>query len=204
MLKLADIINTTLPEQVLIQEEIYDPDRFADFLFFSCFNVISFTICSIFIFRFVGERAESYLKRLTEIGTKVVGSYENEVLAVDLLKREINFIIQQAEPAHLIEMDIQRPTGSYYLLLKPYGFRNYYANIQNIVVKIGPHNNESRHSVLVNCHYDTVPESPGASDNGLNCAVMLEILRKLSNSKKPLPNNVIFLFNGAEENPLQV
>lgn len=179
MLRLADIINTTLPDQVAIKEELYEPDRF------------------------IGERAESHLKRLTEIGTKVVGSYENEVLAVDLLKREITFIIQQSEPAHSIEMDIQRPTGSYYLLLKPYGFRNYYANIQNIVVKIGPHHNKSAHSVLVNCHYDTVPESPGASDNGLNCAVMLEVLRKLSYSKKPLPNNVIFLFNGAEENPLQ-
>lgn len=44
----------------------------------------------------------------------------------------------------------------------------------------------------------------GASDNGLNCVVMLEILRVLSHNKTPLKNNVIFLFNGAEENPLQV
>lgn len=54
-------------------------------------------------------------------------------------------------------------------------------------------------------HFDNLYDIiPGASDNGLNCVVMLEVLRKLSNLKTPLLNNVIFLFNGAEENPLQV
>jgi Zn-dependent M28 family amino/carboxypeptidase len=44
----------------------------------------------------------------------------------------------------------------------------------------------------------------GASDDGLNCAVMLEVLEILSRSKTPLKHNVIFLFNGAEESVLQV
>lgn len=44
----------------------------------------------------------------------------------------------------------------------------------------------------------------GASDDGLNCAVMLEVLEILSRSKTPLKHNVIFLFNGAEEGLLQV
>lgn len=118
--------------------------------YFNCF----------FFFRFIGERAELQLKRLTDIGTRVVGSYENEVLAVDFFKREISFIAQQIEPIHEILIDVQKPTGSYYLDFKPYGFRNYYANIQNIVVRLSS-GNHSQHSVLVNCHYDTVPESPG-------------------------------------------
>jgi acetylornithine deacetylase/succinyl-diaminopimelate desuccinylase-like protein len=44
----------------------------------------------------------------------------------------------------------------------------------------------------------------GGSDDGLNCAVMLEVLEVLSRSETSLKHNVIFLFNGAEESPLQV
>lgn len=44
----------------------------------------------------------------------------------------------------------------------------------------------------------------GASDDGLHCAVMLEVLFVLTQQNTPLNHNVIFLFNGAEENPLQV
>lgn len=44
----------------------------------------------------------------------------------------------------------------------------------------------------------------GASDDGLNCAVMLEVLRVISRQSKPLEQNIIFLFNGAEETPLMV
>jgi len=55
----------------------------------------------------------------------------------------------------------------------------------------------------VNCHFDTVPGSPGASDNMISCANMIEILRVLTRSTKPLRNDIIFLFNGAEENILQ-
>jgi len=44
----------------------------------------------------------------------------------------------------------------------------------------------------------------GGSDDGLNCAVMLEVLEVLSRSETSLKHNIIFLFNGAEESPLQV
>lgn len=44
----------------------------------------------------------------------------------------------------------------------------------------------------------------GGSDDGAGCAVMLEILRVISHSPKLFKHNVIFLFNGAEENLLQV
>ena len=102
------------------------------------------------------------LKRLTALGTRVTGSYENEVLAVDFLNREISYIVQEAEKIHKIEIDVQKPTGSYFLLLKPFGFRNVYANLQNIIVKISSRN--TNNSILINCHYDTVPESPGKSN----------------------------------------
>lgn len=45
--------------------------------------------------------------------------------------------------------------------------------------------------------------SPGASDDAASCCVMLEVLRVLAKQEKRLRHSVIFLFNGAEETPLQ-
>ena len=59
-------------------------------------------------------------------------------------------------------------------------------------------------AVLVSCHYDTVINSTGASDDGVSCAIMLETLRVLAARASPLKHDVVFLFNGAEENILQV
>lgn len=155
------------------------------------------------IFRFIAERAEKDLLKLVSLGPKVTGSYECEILAPRLLRQEISSIAETANKIHSLQQDVQKPKGSFYMAFKPFGFQSIYENIQNIAIRLGP-NPPSNHSVLVNCHYDTVPESPGASDNGLNCAVMLEVLRKLSRSPEPLKHNIIFLFNGAEENVLQV
>jgi Zn-dependent M28 family amino/carboxypeptidase len=44
----------------------------------------------------------------------------------------------------------------------------------------------------------------GGSDDSAGCAIMLEILRIVTQSPKVLKHNIIFLFNGAEENILQV
>lgn len=44
----------------------------------------------------------------------------------------------------------------------------------------------------------------GASDDAVSCAVMLEVLHSLANQSAPLHHGVVFLFNGAEENILQV
>lgn len=49
-----------------------------------------------------------------------------------------------------------------------------------------------------------VPLFLGASDDAVSCAVMLEVLHSLANQSTPLLHGVVFLFNGAEENILQV
>lgn len=101
-------------------------------------------------------------------------------------------------------------SGSYWTGFKPYGMTTMYRNIQNIVVKLHGqyktddiNRNTNDKALLLNCHFDTVPGSSGASDDAASCVVMLEILRVLSRNDRRLRHSVIFLFNGAEETGLQ-
>ena len=56
-------------------------------------------------------------------------------------------------------------------------------------------------AVLLMAHYDGVPASPGAGDDGSGTAVLLETLRALS-AGAPLTHDVIALFTDAEEDGL--
>ncbi|XP_068521941.1 endoplasmic reticulum metallopeptidase 1 [Anas acuta] len=150
---------------------------------------------------FSAHRARGYLDNLTAIGPRTVGSPANEVLAVNYLLEQIRAIETESTDAHKISVDVQRPTGSFSIDFLG-GFTSYYANITNVVVKLEPRNG-AEHAVLSNCHFDSVPNTPGASDDAVSCSVMLEILYTLSKSSEPLQHAVIFLFNGAEENILQ-
>lgn len=150
---------------------------------------------------FVAKRAMSTLIKLANLGPRPVGSYENEQLAFNILKTEIDDIINKVDTINDIEMYNQKVTGSFILNMKNWKYLLSYEDLKNIVVKINPKQGLND-AILLNCHYDTVPAGPGVSDNGVNCAVMVELLRILSktpNLKRP----IIFLFNGGEEIMLQ-
>lgn len=150
--------------------------------------------------RFIGERAENYLLQLTSLGPRVVGSEANEVKTIQLLTNIVNDIRKNSRTdLYDIEIDVQRPTGNY----MHWEMVNMYRGIQNFVVKFSPKNSTTESYLLMNSHHDSKPGSPGAGDDGAMVVVMLEILKKLSISKNPLKYPVVFLFNGAEENPLQ-
>jgi hypothetical protein len=69
-------------------------------------------------------------------------------------------------------------------------------HVENVVGRLP--GTEGRDAVLVVAHYDSVPGSPGASDDGAAVAAMLEAARLLGAG--PLPrNDVILLFSDAEE-----
>lgn len=152
--------------------------------------------------KFIAERARNHVVNLTLLGPRVAGSYANEVRAVNYLTAVINETIKQANDNHKIVIDVTKHSGAFPLTFLD-GMTNVYRNVQNVIVKLGPRR-DPEHSLLLNCHFDSFPESPGGSDDGAACAVMLEILRVLATSSRYLRHNIIFLFNGAEENLLQV
>jgi hypothetical protein len=69
--------------------------------------------------------------------------------------------------------------------------------VRNIIATLGPA--EGRHVLLV-AHYDSTPIGPGAADDGIGVASMLETAALLS--RQPLERPVTFLFNEGEESGL--
>jgi len=68
------------------------------------------------------------------------------------------------------------------------------ARIRNVVATIGPA--EGRHLLLVS-HYDSTPTGPGASDDGIGVASMIEVAALMRGQALKRP--VTFLFDEGEE-----
>jgi hypothetical protein len=68
------------------------------------------------------------------------------------------------------------------------------ARVRNLVATIGPA--EGNHLLLVS-HYDSTPTGPGASDDGIGVATMLEVAHLLRGQRLTRP--VTFLFDEGEE-----
>ncbi|XP_039483625.1 endoplasmic reticulum metallopeptidase 1 isoform X2 [Drosophila santomea] len=150
--------------------------------------------------QFVAERAQKILYELDRIGPKVVGSTANEVTTVAFLLNEVDKIRGEMRGDLFdLEVDVQQPTGSYVVGT----MTSIYQGIQNVVVKLSTASSNSTSYLLINSHFDTKPGSPGAGDDGTMVVVMLEVLRQMSISGSTFVHPIVFLFNGAEENPLQ-
>ena len=68
------------------------------------------------------------------------------------------------------------------------------SHVRNVIAQVGP---ASARKLLLNAHYDSTPTGPGASDDGIGIASLLEIAAQLKAS--PPPRGVILLFNEGEE-----
>ena len=71
------------------------------------------------------------------------------------------------------------------------------ATVKNIIARLEGTDPDAK-AILLTAHYDSVPNSPGASDDGSGVVIMLETLRALK-AGPPLKNDVICLFNEGEE-----
>ncbi|BFZ17006.1 hypothetical protein BsWGS_20045 [Bradybaena similaris] len=149
------------------------------------------------------ETARRFLEQITSFGPRVSGS-EAHVKAEQYILEVINEINASKVCHNNMEVSLQTVSGA---LIVDFSsswmeqFTSVYQNLKNIVVRVSPPQGANS-SLLVKCHYDTVVDSPGAAD-AASCSVMLEILRAMSHSRVNIMHNIIFLFNGAEENMAQ-
>ncbi len=70
------------------------------------------------------------------------------------------------------------------------------ATVQNVVARLD--GTEPGPAVLLTAHYDSVPAGPGASDDGMGAASVLEIARACKSLPTP-KNSIIFLIDDGEE-----
>ncbi|EDV35717.1 uncharacterized protein Dana_GF12334 [Drosophila ananassae] len=149
---------------------------------------------------FIAERAQKDLWNLDKIGPKVVGSDANENQTVNYLLSVVEGIQAIALDDYFeVEVDLQEVSGSYIHRT----MINMYQGVQNIAVRLTPKNSTSNSTILINAHFDSKPTSPSAGDDGQMVAVILEILRVMSTTEQTFRHPIIFLLNGAEENPLE-
>ncbi|MBN8217283.1 MAG: M28 family peptidase [Spirochaetes bacterium] len=71
------------------------------------------------------------------------------------------------------------------------------ARVANVVAKL-PGTRKGEGSLLLVAHYDSVAQSPGASDDGSGVAMLLETARALHTLPRPT-NDILFLFSDGEE-----
>ena len=142
---------------------------------------------------FVEERARKHLEAITSFGPRPTGSYANEIQAVNYITEALEKIKASAREDIIIEIDIQKPSGSFDLGFLA-GFTSIYRKITNVLVRISPKDSyPPKNTVLMNGHFDSVPGSPGASDDAVSCAVMLEIVRCLAQTIIKIAQTIIKL-----------
>ncbi|KAI8083071.1 uncharacterized protein BX664DRAFT_339762 [Halteromyces radiatus] len=144
------------------------------------------------------------------LGYRIVGTVE-EAQSADYLK---NMILDYKQSSANIpgspkfDIWIQQETGSHRFDIMDHMVLKAYTNITNIIVRLSCPESDGmsgvrsceENAILVNSHFDTTLGSPGATDDGSGTAVMLDIIRVLSQRDwTGYKNSIVFLFNGAEE-----
>ncbi len=69
------------------------------------------------------------------------------------------------------------------------------ARVENVLARI---DGATESSVLLMAHYDSVPTGPGAGDDGIGVATLIEVARVLRSAPQP-HNSVVFVFTDGEE-----
>ncbi|TDH69130.1 hypothetical protein CCR75_003182 [Bremia lactucae] len=153
---------------------------------------------------FSEDRARVVLEKIMDFGYRPVGTEANEILVPNYLLEEIDKI-QRIKPAGVtVDVDVQKPSGAFGMDFIAQ-FQNIYANVTNILVKVSPANatvEALNNSLMISSHYDAAIGAAAASDDGVNIAIMVELLR-LFVLNPPTHATLVFNFNGAEETIMQ-
>jgi len=156
---------------------------------------------------FSEQRARTHLHTMIGYGVRTVGSVANEIQSPRYIANAIQKIQHAAPQGVEIEMVMQHPSGSFHFDFLG-GMTNVYANVTNVLARISfarkaasgeeDYTASRANAILLSAHFDSALGSPAATDDLVNIAGMLELLRSLSVSS-PLQHSVVFNFNGAEE-----
>lgn len=116
--------------------------------------------------RFSETRALPIIRRISSLGPRPSGSKTLEEDVTRIIINELNTIeAATANTHHRLEVVTHRPSGCFDIPAHDVdGMTICYKNISNILARLGAKNRswqESQTSVLINCHYDSQPMSPG-------------------------------------------
>ncbi|KAK9707559.1 hypothetical protein RND81_07G204800 [Saponaria officinalis] len=150
--------------------------------------------------RFSEARALQHLHVLTK---DIDGRHEGRPglrQAADYIKEQLELLKDRANSNFRIEVEESMVNGSFNMMFLGHSISFSYRAHSNIIMRIAAANStENDASVLVNGHFDSAINSPGAADCGSCVASMLELARLIVDSVWVPPRPIIFLFNGAEE-----
>lgn len=142
------------------------------------------------------EKILAHLDKFTENGPRSIAHTEANQAMLDYLAETLNSygLVNEdttEKPAYVIQEYVGEDTE----------YQNWY--LKNIIVHI-PANGSAptEDAVMFMGHIDSVPMGPGASDDGVACAVMLEAIRYYMDQIKAgytLNNDLVFSFVNGEE-----
>ncbi|KAJ3147159.1 hypothetical protein HDU89_005756 [Geranomyces variabilis] len=137
-----------------------------------------------------------------DIGMRLVGT-KQEGMAKDLILEKLYALKRTADATPgmpVFDIDVQRADGSHRFDLMGHALIKTYTNVTNVIARLSCGPECDSQAILLNSHFDSTIVSPGAADDGVGVAVMLELIRILSQRPvKGMRNAVVFLWNGAEE-----
>ncbi|KAI8370366.1 uncharacterized protein BYT42DRAFT_582089 [Radiomyces spectabilis] len=145
------------------------------------------------------------------LGYRIVGTVEEQQTA-DYLENAVRTYKKESQGlvgAPKFDIWVEQKSGTHRFDIMDNMVLKAYTNITNLVVRLSCPASASdpagvrpceENAVLINAHFDTTLGSPGATDDGSGIAVMLDIIRVLSQRDwSNYKNAIVFLFNGAEE-----
>ncbi|XP_067135878.1 endoplasmic reticulum metallopeptidase 1-like isoform X2 [Centruroides vittatus] len=139
-------------------------------------------------------RARILLRTITNFGSRTTGSSRERSASIYILKQLWN-IRKHSKTSNPLCIQFQPASGHFYTDFVD-GMTVYYRAVTNLVAKIGPPNSPS---LLLACHYDTLPSSTGATSSAFHCSVMIELLYVISQYESTIENSIVFLFCAASE-----
>ena len=132
---------------------------------------------------FSSERALRYVEAISR-KSRPIGSIEHA--------RVGEYILGEVASMGVVPAELQETT----VVNDRWGVPYRAAKVRNILVRLK--GTGQGKAVLICSHYDSVSTGPGAGDNAVAVAALLETLRALK-AGEPLKNDVIFLFTDGEE-----